>query len=87
MHLQAIKAESIDLWRKSIEELKLEIKNLMYPPSFQVIAVNHQAIATSSVTVEFKTNQVESDNFYMKLVQPVLSDSDSTSASPSKLYE
>ncbi len=57
----------------------------MYPPSFRVIAVNHQATATSSVTIQFKTSQVESDNFYMTLILPLKSDSDSTSVSLSKL--
>ena len=67
LHLQEIDADSVNLWTREEADLKLEIKNLMYPPSFQVTAISQNATAPSFVTVQFMLSDASRNDFFIIL--------------------
>ena len=52
LHIQVINAESVNVWNKDRDRLELEIKNLSYPPSFQIVALTSSQQVTSSTVVK-----------------------------------
>ena len=59
-----IDATSVDFWSKDIDELKLEMDNFTYPPSFQFLILSQQATASSFMKVQFK---LDKDEIFMTL--------------------
>ncbi len=45
------------MWKMEEDELKLEIENQMYPPSFYITVDGRQATATANVKIHFKTSE------------------------------
>ena len=57
--LQVIDAASVDFWSKDVDELRLEMENFTYPPSFQVHILSPHATASSFMKVRFKNVKEE----------------------------
>ena len=60
----------VNLWAKERDELELEIKCFIYPPSFQVIAINQQNSKPTSVKVQFTISEEKKEDFFLTLVLP-----------------
>ena len=66
--LQAvIHATSINLWTIDKEVLKMDIKNLLYPPSFQVDVLGRTATEIFFLKIRFKISENKKEDFFMTL--------------------
>ena len=55
-NIQVIDADSVDLWSKDADVVKLETETLIYPPSFQVDIISQHATGSTFVTLHFNLN-------------------------------
>ena len=63
LHVQVIPINSVDIWKRDYDELKMDIEQLLYPPCFSVIANPPPQNDPGFVQLYFKTS--EGKDFYI----------------------
>ena len=66
MSSQVISAAEVDVWKKEVEDLETDIKNLQYPPCFCIIAIP----STNTVKLahlRFKTSEKDTTDINLIL--------------------